>query len=374
MFRQTDSTVKKRKSNIELLRIVAMLMIVMHHYAVHGGWAFTPEMSGNKLFLQLFSCGGKIGVDIFVIITGYFMITSSFKLKKLWKLVSQIWFYGLLILAFAVYKHLDSVNFANVVHSVLPLGQTNWFAYTYLLLYIFIPFLNPCLQGLERRIYRLGLMLATVIWFLIPTIYNIWPKLPYLDMGLSPLLMFFYLYALGAYLRMYGHEFFKDKAGKMIVLGFGGILAGYLLVDFLMIAHHSFEERVFYFSGDNIFALCAGCGLFVYFAELNMSYHKYINLLASTTFGIYLLHDSDLLRTYLWHHVFHNADLYTSAWLPVHAVSTVLIVFFCGAVIDYLRIALFECPFITRLFPLCDRWQERFRSGAALPSFRTKKP
>lgn len=296
-------------------------------------------------------------------ITGYFMITSSFKLKKLWKLVSQIWFYSLLILAFATYKHLDSVDFVNIVHSVLPLGQTNWFAYTYLLLYLFIPFLNPCLHGIERHMYCRGLILATMIWFVLPTIYNIWPKLPYLDMGMSPLLMFFYLYAVGAYLRLYGHEFFKDKAGKMIGLGFGGIFAGYLLVDFIMVSHHSFQQQIFYFSipSYTIFSLCAGYGLFVYFAEMNMSYHKYINLLASTTFGIYLIHDNELFRPYLWHHVFHNADLYTSAWLPVHAIGTVLLVFFCGAVIDYLRIIFLERPLITKLFPLCDRWQERLR-------------
>lgn len=32
-----------RESNIELLRIVSMVLIIMHHFSVHGTFAFTPE-------------------------------------------------------------------------------------------------------------------------------------------------------------------------------------------------------------------------------------------------------------------------------------------------------------------------------------------
>ena len=55
-------------------------------------------------------------------------------------------------------------------------------------------------------------------------------------------------------------------------------------------------------------------------------------------------------------------------------MGAVLLVFFCGAVIDYLRIVLLERPLVTRLFPLCDRWQEQLRTGAAVPPFRGRKP
>ena len=79
-----------RESNIELLRIVSMVLIIMHHFSVHGTFPFTPELTFNKVFLQVFGLGGKAGVVAFVMITGHFMVSSSFKLHKFGKLVVQI--------------------------------------------------------------------------------------------------------------------------------------------------------------------------------------------------------------------------------------------------------------------------------------------
>lgn len=91
-----------RESNIELLRIVSMVLIIMHHFSVHGTFSFTPELTFNKVFLQVFGLGGKAGVVAFVMITGYFMVSSSFKLHKFAKLVGQIWFYSLAMLGVAM--------------------------------------------------------------------------------------------------------------------------------------------------------------------------------------------------------------------------------------------------------------------------------
>lgn len=290
------------------------------------------------------------------------MITQTFRLKKLVKLICQIWFYSLAVLLFAFYKQLDVVNFPNIIQSVLPLGQTNWFAYTYILLYVFIPFFNPCLQNLNKQYYQGGLTLATVLWFVIPTFFNIWPKMPYLDMGGTPLLLFLYLYALGAYIRLYGDTLILKVAHRLIGFGLAGMVCGILLVDFLSISHHSFMQRNFYFIGEeyNLFALCIGVGFFIYFLRTNIQYHRWINGLASTTFGIYLIHDSNLFRTYLWRHVFSNADFYHSVWLPVHAISAVLLVFFCGALIDWIRTQLFEKTMMKKLGPVCEQWQVRW--------------
>ena len=51
-----------RESNIELLRIVSMVLIIMHHFTVHGAFPFTPDLTFNKVFLQVFELGGKAGV------------------------------------------------------------------------------------------------------------------------------------------------------------------------------------------------------------------------------------------------------------------------------------------------------------------------
>lgn len=85
------SHIKKRQSNFELLRIVAIMMIIIHHSMVHG----TLDVSQFTLFhsnpytVALFcivAFGGKVGVYVFSIISGYFMLYSHNSVKKLVKL------------------------------------------------------------------------------------------------------------------------------------------------------------------------------------------------------------------------------------------------------------------------------------------------
>jgi|688.fasta_scaffold20147_5 peptidoglycan/LPS O-acetylase OafA/YrhL len=63
---------KKRNPSLELLRIVSMILIVAHHYVVHGGVYTSTNNLMNELIVQFLLYGGKLGVMIFIMITGYF--------------------------------------------------------------------------------------------------------------------------------------------------------------------------------------------------------------------------------------------------------------------------------------------------------------
>ena len=88
---------KERSSNIELFRIITMILIVAHHYVVNSGvvqavLTGNDIMSFNSQFLLLFGWGGKTGINCFVLITGYFMCTSNISLKKFLKLfLERFW-------------------------------------------------------------------------------------------------------------------------------------------------------------------------------------------------------------------------------------------------------------------------------------------
>lgn len=88
---------KGRDSGIELFRIIAMLLIVAHHYVVNSGLldlvAKTQEMTMNSIFLLIYGAFGKIGINWFVMITGYFMCKQTLTVKKFLKLFLQVEFY-----------------------------------------------------------------------------------------------------------------------------------------------------------------------------------------------------------------------------------------------------------------------------------------
>ena len=64
---------------MELLRIPAMLLIVLHHFSAHGKWPGAGGWPSADLAVSFLSLGGKAGVDIFILISGYFLCKSNFR-------------------------------------------------------------------------------------------------------------------------------------------------------------------------------------------------------------------------------------------------------------------------------------------------------
>lgn len=96
-IRRSDINDKKRQSNFELLRVIAMMMVIIHHSMIHGTLdvSRTTISQGNQYSLALFcmlAFGGKVGVCVFSLITGYFMLYSHISVRKLVKLWLPIFF------------------------------------------------------------------------------------------------------------------------------------------------------------------------------------------------------------------------------------------------------------------------------------------
>lgn len=77
---------KEKMVNLELLRCVAMLMVVVLHYLGKGG--LLAELTGEGLgavgaaawLLEAFCI---VAVNVYMFISGYFLSMSSFKLSRL---------------------------------------------------------------------------------------------------------------------------------------------------------------------------------------------------------------------------------------------------------------------------------------------------
>ena len=70
------STPKLRNSNLELYRIICMVMIVAYHYMANSGLAaedgpvVNNPLSVNSMYLACFGAWGKVGINCFLMITG----------------------------------------------------------------------------------------------------------------------------------------------------------------------------------------------------------------------------------------------------------------------------------------------------------------
>lgn len=190
---------KTRQSNIELLRIIIMIGIVAHHFSVHGGYDFSTEtVTLNRIWIQFIELGGKIGVNIFALISGYFLISSnSIKIEKVLKLMMQILTYSVFFfLLFGVLKN-GSLNVRELIKACFPITFSQWwFASAYFMLFLISPYLNRFLESLDRSACQRMLLLLTICWSFIPTFTG-------QSFQSNNLLWLIYMYSLGAYFRLH---------------------------------------------------------------------------------------------------------------------------------------------------------------------------
>ena len=84
-----------RESNFELLRIIAMFLIVLIHLCGYGisNEQYLGGMRLNKAIYAASRISGNVGNSIFFMLTGYFLVQSEMKLAKIKKLFFQVLFY-----------------------------------------------------------------------------------------------------------------------------------------------------------------------------------------------------------------------------------------------------------------------------------------
>lgn len=192
---------KERNSNIELYRIIVMLLIVMHHYVVNSGLLdemFKTPLAPESVFLYLFGMWGKTGINCFVLITGYFMCKSSISLRKFVKLLFQVELYNIvfgLIFLFAGYIPLSLKSLFKILNPIS--GVASDFTSCFLLFYLFIPFLNILLNNLSQKQHLLLVMLSIGTYSILGTIPSIGVTFNYVT-------WFCVLYVVASYIRFYG--------------------------------------------------------------------------------------------------------------------------------------------------------------------------
>ncbi len=338
---------KTRNSSIELLRIIAMFMIVVSHYFFHGGVDMSDvSLSFNRVLMQWGGLG-NLGVVIFVAITGYFMCTGAFRVKSLFRTAFSSWFYSYAILA--VYIAVYGVpEIKSLIRSLFPItfGE-HWFVTAYIVLILFSPFINKLISVITRRQFIALNCIMLALWSVVPT----FTKMSFYSGELTQFLMF---YLLGAYLRLYPDNFLSRKysAPAIAASSFVIMMLSAVICDFLSVRFGLFSGGSYWYARNSVFVIAAAVSLLVIFTKLSLN-SKAVNSIAACTFGVYLIHDNRLLRTVLWPEVLHTTDYADSPFMAVHMVVCSLVVFAVCTVIELLRKKIIEKP-VMRLYDIAE--------------------
>lgn len=339
-----------------------MIIIVAHHFSVHGGFEFPIDtISINKLWIQFIQIGGKIGVNIFVLISGYFLVTSSeIRTNKIFKLWIQIFTYSMLIFAVFVELGIRPFSLKELLLHFLPITFSQyWFASSYFILYLLSPYINRLLKTFDKETYQRFLILLTFCWCIIPTVLSV-------SWQCNDFLWFTYLYALAGYVRLHANKN-SIKGSIYIAISFVLTILTFLsavIFDFLGMKAAFFGIRAtFFYDMQKLPILLISIFLFIGFLKIDIGYKKSVNILSSAMFGVYLIHDNEYVRSYLWLVLFKNASYSDSNILIQYSIFVIFFVFVICTVIELARIYILERHYmktIDRISKIIDRWKEKF--------------
>ncbi len=316
----------KRASNIELLRIITLIFIIAHHYSLHGGFDFDAGFCTNLLITQIFSIGGKLGVNIFVLISGYFLSKQPvFRWKSILNFFVQVSFFSIAISLIFYAFSADTLTIKAIIKSLFPLVFNEWwFASAFFLLMFFAPVLSSFLKSCNKKTHLIYIAFMFLIWCVIPSFIEKYVQF-------NELLWFVFLFFVGSYIEKYSHSSSKNKLinGLLFSASMVAIIGYFLFFDFFVKNKNFFDEYNLYIVTrlNSIILTVASVSLFSLVIHSKPFYNKFINRISACMFGVYLIHDHRLIRSFLWEDLFKNSQYQNSNMLIIHAISSVAIVF-----------------------------------------------
>lgn len=336
---------KPRMANLELLRCIAMMMVVVLHYLGKGG--LLGDMAAGSLnvtevaawVLEVFCI---VAVNVYMMISGYFLCTSSFKPGRLIRLWLQVWVYSVgigLLAAFTGILPAEEADTHYLLSLLFPISMGHyWFMTAYVFLYVFLPFIGIAVRRMTKGQMQLALAGLLVLFSVLKSV------LPFrLEMDGQGYDCIWYLcvFLTAAYIRRFGIPFLK-KRWRCVCLYAAACLAVFAETMCL----HQIYLRTGSFGlimkiateYNHVFPFLAAVGLFMTFLTVRVSdgVSKVVNRLAPYTLGVYLLHENMGVR-YAWQN-WLGADRVTGVLgLAVSVLTAIVIVFAVGIAVDFVR-------------------------------------
>lgn len=353
---------KERESGIELFRIIAVLIFIAGHYVINSGLlaqdgpVYADPLSWRSIYLLEFYSVVKACVNVFVMITAYFMCTTKITAKKFAKLFLEIFFYKTVISTLFYISGYEPFSIAGYIKSILPLRHlSNDFLCAYPLFFLLIPFLSMLIQHLNEKQH-----IYLILWCVFTYIFL--GSVPGFSVLMNYVSWFSVLFVIISYIRLYPKKIFQNCglwAWMTVLFVFLSALSVLVCAWLGVKLNRSSTYLTYFFVRDcnSFLTVVTSLSAFLFFKNLKIGYVKTINTVAASAFGVILIHaNSDIMRRWLWGDMLDAVGHYNAPFLPLYHLGSVAAIFIVCTIIDQLRIKLIEKPF----FNLWDRHWDDF--------------
>lgn len=337
--------VKIRQKNLEKLRCLAMMMVVTLHFLGKGnllGDVTAPEMGAVGAAAWVLEALCIVAVNCYMLISGYFLCESSFKLSRLLGLYLQIWMYsvGVGLAAWAVgLVPAEESNTHYFLSLLFPVSMGHyWFMTAYVFLYLLLPLVGMAVKKMTKERLKLVLIICLGAFCVLKSVLPF--RLEEDGQGYD-FLWYLCVFLVAAYIRKFGIKFL-ERRWRCLCLYLGSCAA--MLLELYLLRGVYLQRGSFglilkiSFEYNHILVLLAAVGLFGWFL-LGKNEGVIANVAAGVApyvLGVYLFHENIGVR-YSWQNWFRADRIQTVGQLILWTLIAVICVFVAGVILEIVR-------------------------------------
>lgn len=282
----------ERVSNMELLRLVLMFLIIVHHGIVHG--LALIELRFSNIILQerdlfpacLLNSLFIIAVNTFILISGYFSIKTS--KSKFIRLICQL--FVCTVLFSTVFFLIKGEGESSLLSLLFFSHSRYWFVVCYLILMVLAPSINLFFNSFPRDKQRLFILALLFVSCYLGFFWHFES-----NVNGYTVFQFITMYSVGMYLRENNIHIKSLPAITLYLLCSFGLTAAMLF--FHHTGHDSWAWIMTYYN--NPVLVISAVAFFLFFRNVKIQNQR-INQLASSSLIIYLFSCSALIESYYY--------------------------------------------------------------------------
>ena len=268
----------KRNLNIECLRVMMMLLIVIMHLSGHSVDMDSVRSGGSieNYIILAYRSITYLGVPTFAFISGYYGI--SFKFKKLINMEIMAITYGVMVILFCILLHLH-IKPSYYFYLLFPASSMFlWYYSSYVYLFLISPFINLSAEKLSKKDFEHALIGLLIVGFVLRS---------QLFGQTNDFMLLLSIYLVGRYLKIYPIKFIQEKSFILFIS-----LQTLNIFVFILCSAMRQILLVKLWEGTNILTFSSAiCVFYIFLKKRNVSLvTKYTAILGPYMLSVYILH------------------------------------------------------------------------------------